>query len=426
MNINPSNWPIFAQRISGDSKPEEYNEAAVDRLMDVMDDYVVRVKGVRPQFDARNSIERIFFQNREEAQYYEDTERRYLEKKAKLAERLGIDFDKGGGIWALVLLNERCRAAEYCRRYHIAQKMRDAVASGKYAAVAAVKNKNTLIAVVRILVEEYGISRDSISLVWGGAPSKANEKQKARAEIKKNEEALKLAGVNVDELLKTLDLEYEDDVVDEELPKHLRLGAQSREERQKEIDRFQSGRSLFCIYTFKAGGVGLSLHHTDEMTTQWDSTAPGYAEWRIKIDDWNMRVHEKNRVAPGKCRRKESGYAFEEDIPFIPVRPRINYVAPTYSAIELVQALGRCPRLTSLSDTIQKLLFYGGTVEDGVARVVSVKLRCLSKVVRQKEKWEDVITVGNSGRAVEEHIEKTANLADDSPDDLGGEEEEEE
>ena len=153
----------------------------------------------------------------------------------------------------------------------------------------------------------------------------------------------------------------------------LRLGAQDPLERQREIDRFQKGKSLYCFFTFKSGGVGLSLHHTDDLTTF-------------------------------KCRRKESGYVVEEDIPLVPTRQRELFCAVTYSAIELVQGLGRCARLTSLSDTKQTVLFYRGTIEEQIAYVVSVKLKCLRKVTRggKMDSWEDVIMGGLSKERAQE------------------------
>lgn len=392
--LSNATWPTYAAAISAPSPPSEYNEAAVERLTKDLEPYIKRVRGVRPQFDAINSIELIDFETDDERKYYEDTERRYYEKKAKLAEKLGKDLgDDGsaGGIWALVLLNERCMAAEYCRRYHLAKKMKHAVDNG-YAAVCAVKYKNTLIAVVRILVEEYKISRDLISLVWGGGQTQLTAKQKSKAEIKAQADKLKEIGMDITSVLENLDLDEVEDRVLEEIPAHLRLGMQSKEERQREIDKFQMGKTLFCMYTFKAGGVGLSLHHSDELS-------------------------------PVKVRRKESGYAVEEDIPKVPIRPRANFVAPTYSAIELVQGLGRCPRLTSLSNTPQRLVYYRGTVEEDVARIVSGKLRCLSKVVRQREKWEDVIV--SNGASVVSHINNTKDVVDD-PDDLTASEEDDE
>lgn len=416
MKVNTNSWPTWSSFVASPSAPDEYNEASVERLMKKIEPHVVRVKGVRPQFDAINRIEKIYFKTDEERKYYDDTERRYLERKAKLAEKLGLDFDSGGGIWALVLLNERCRAAEYCRRYHIADKMEKAVKDG-FAAVAAVKYKNTLIAVVRILVEERGVPRDMISLVWGGGTTNLTKKQKTKKAITANVEALKAAGVDVDEMLKTFELEDVEDVVEQSIPAHLRLGAQSPIERQKEIDRFQSGRSHYCLFTFKAGGVGLSLHHSDELTTTYNVNAPGYAQWKQGLDAWNDRQEPKNKVRLGKCRQKDSGYAWEEDIPFIPVRPRKSYIAPTYSAIELVQSLGRCPRLNSLSVTEQVLLFYGNTVEDDVSWIVSAKLKCVAKIVRQRESWQDVIE--HRGKAVvEAHIKASEGLVDADDDDI--------
>ena len=53
---------------------------------------------------------------------------------------------------------------------------------------------------------------------------------------------------------------------------------------------------------------------------------------------------DAKRIRAGKCRRKESGYAVEGDIKFIPTRPREVYLSTTYSAIELVQGLAKVTR----------------------------------------------------------------------------------
>jgi hypothetical protein len=213
---------------------------------------------------------------------------------------------------------------------------------------------------VQILNEKYGISRDNISLIWGGGAKVASEKQKKKANLKANAEvmaALKSRGIDIEDL--GFD-DVDDFIPSMKPPEHLRLGIQSKVERQKEIDKFQSGKSLYCLYTFKSGGVGLSLHHTDEMT---------------KV----------------KCRRKKNGWVYIEDIPSIPTRQRVTFLSPTYSAIELVQGLGRAPRLTSFSDTSQTIIFYAGTIEARVKQIVDMKLRCLSKVVQTKESWSEVV-----------------------------------
>lgn len=390
LKVTTETWPTWSSIVAAPSSPDSYTEAAMERLTKKIEPYIVRVRGVRPQFDAQNYVTLIDFETEEEAKYYAETEKRYLEKKAKLAQDIESGEVENGGIWELVLMNERCMSAEFIRAPHLAKKMYEAWQQG-YAAVCAVKYKRTLIKVVQILMDKYGVSRDAISLIWGGGQTKLNKKQKLKSSLTAKTAALEALGMDVKKLMEEMALEQVEERVLEDIPEHYRLGAQSQEERQKEIDKFQSGKSEFCLYSFKAGGVGLSLHHTDEFTTQ-------------------------------KVRKKESGYAVEEDIPLIPVRPRKNFVAPTYSAIELVQGLGRCPRLTSLSHTIQELIFYNNTIEVDVAQIVQQKLRCLSKVVKMREKWADVID--NRG-ATKVHTENTKDLVDD-PDDLTNEEEEEE
>jgi len=380
--ISNLNWPTYAACIAGSaSNPEEYNEAAVERLTKDLESYIIRVRGVRPQFKAINSIKMIDFADAEEKKYYDETEERYIKEKAKLEQNIEAGLVEGGGIHHLVLLTKRAIAAEYCRRKHFVRFMVDSVKNG-YAAACAVKYKTTLIPMVKIMVEEYGIPRDQIALVWGGGQTQLTKKQKQKAEINEKADLLIKAGMDKDQVFTMLGLEDVEDRVLEELPEELRLGSQSLEERQREIDRFQSGRALYCIYTFKAGGVGLSLHHTDEQTKE-------------------------------KVRRQKSGYAVIEDIPKIPTRQRRTALSVAYSGIDMVQSIGRVPRLTSLSDTEQFCFLYNQTVEVDIAHVYSSKLRCLNKVVRNNESWMDIIMGSNRAQLVQEHIK---NDKDQDPD----------
>jgi hypothetical protein len=354
--LNDSTWPTYAAYICSGGNPEEYVEAHVERLMKDLKDYIVRVKGVRPQFESNNQVKLIDFRTPAERQFYEKAMQRFLERKAKNEK----DKSEGkGGINPLVILQQFSIAAEVCRAEYIADLMIAKQKEG-FAACAAVKWKPTLIAIEQFL-EAKGVKRDDISLIWGGGQTGLTKKQKTKAKLKQMKDKIEATGVSLEELIEDAELT---DVEDRELlnlPESSRLGAQNLEQRQEEIDRFQSGKSLYCIYTFKAGGVGLSLHHCDEMTTF-------------------------------KCRRKESGYAVEEDIPLVPTRPRFNVVAPTYSAMDMVQGLGRCPRLTSLSTTEQWMVLYkDAQVERDMADIVSQKLRCLSTVVMMRESWQDMI-----------------------------------
>ena len=273
---------------------------------------------------------------------------------------------------------------------------------------AAPKFKGTVIKIVQEL-EKMGVSRDNISLIWGGGQTQLNDKQKAIEAVKKKAEKLKAMGIDVEDMLKDMGLDDVEERVIEALPAHLRLGPQDPRQRQLEIDNFQSGKTEFCIYTLKAGGVGLSLHHTDELTKNWNTRHPKFKEWYDTI----LRLPEKQRPLPGKVRRKESGFAVEEDIPFIPVRQRETFCTVTYNAIELVQGVGRVPRLTSLSTTIQNVYCYQGTVEMDMAIIYSQKLKCLTYVVKVHEDWQDVMLNSNRKKVVQDLTSSTANAPED-------------
>lgn len=369
--LNKDNWEKYARIVSHPSAPDERNEAAIGRLMKDLEPYVVRVKGVRKQFNETNQVEKITFQSQDEADYYFQAWKRFLREKKKYEAGETSEHP-------FTILLKFSMAAEMCRKNILAERLYDSNKRGK-AAVMGCKWKGTIIAVSMILMQKFGVKREDISLIWGGGQTQLNKKQIAKKKIMAKADELKMVGMDIDQLLKDIDL---DEVEDRELvniPTEYKLGQQTLKSREEEKIRFQSGRSNYAMFTYKSGGVGLSLHHTDE-----------YTEF--------------------KCRRKKSGYVVEEDIPLVPTKQREGFFAPTYSPIELVQALGRLPRLTSLSETLQTLLFYTGTIEDDIADIVSLGLRCLSTVVQMREPWADVII---GAKTKEEIINQRKDYKDD-------------
>jgi superfamily II DNA or RNA helicase len=97
-------------------------------------------------------------------------------------------------------------------------------------------------------------------------------------------------------------------------------GGQADDERQDAIDSFQKNSCKVLVCQIQAGGVGLSLH------------------------DLNGR-------------------------------PRSSLICPTYSAIDLKQALGRIHRAGALSKAIQQIVFSSGSIEEKVMRRVRAKLK---------------------------------------------------
>lgn len=355
--LDKLHWASYASFIASPSDPLEFNEAATERLMKSIGDYIVDVKNVRPQFKAMNRIKMIDFDSSADRQRYDNAYDKYCEAVNKL------DGHTSSFAQLVEMLKFR-QEAELIRAPFLAREMHEQVERYGMAAVCATSFKATTAKVAAILYSEYKVPREKMSLIWGGsAVFSANKEEKYSSGDVHKILAEVLSGKEVDvRVLKKMRAQLLADIAGVgSLPPELKLGPQDYETRQEEIDRFQSGAATYCLFNFKSGGVGLSLHHSDELTEV-------------------------------KCRRKpESNYAYEEDIPKIPTRPRVTFLAPTYSAIEMVQGLGRAPRLTSLSDTHQMIVFYKGTVEVGVAGAVSAKLRCLKKVVRQKEDWNDII-----------------------------------
>jgi len=387
--LTEKNWDQFANDVAFPSKPDDYNATAVDRLTTLLDDYIVRVKGVKWQFNPINDYELIDFITKEGREFYKTAEERYFRRMAKLkAGDIPVSASKG---YLLAIMTQYNIAAESNpdRAKIIAQRMYHDAQEG-YAPVCAMKYKISISRIIKILMDEYKVKRSEISVIWGGSQVKLTKKQEAKKSLSGNDDllqALSDAGVKLEDIgLSDDDVTVKEQI---EFADELKLGTQDAKQRELERKNFLSGKTKYCLFSTKAGGVGLSLHHTDELTEF-------------------------------KCRRKPSGYAYEEDIPLVSTRPRCLYGPPCYSAIDVVQFLGRCGRLTSLSNTRQTLMFFRGTIEEKVAAIYSVKLKCLSRVVRNRESWEDVILCSNEEdreAAAMKYLQDTGNVAVDTDED---------
>lgn len=101
-------------------------------------------------------------------------------------------------------------------------------------------------------------------------------------------------------------------------------GGQGESEREAELARFNDNEVALIVLNNAAGGTGISLHDT----------------------------HGGN--------------------------PRVALISPTYSAKQLVQVLGRCPRAGGKTPVVQKLIYAAGTVEEKACQAVRAKLTCLT------------------------------------------------
>lgn len=100
-------------------------------------------------------------------------------------------------------------------------------------------------------------------------------------------------------------------------------GDQSAEDRERNIQAFQTNKVHVIVINLRAGGVGVSLHD----------------------------LHG---------------------------RPRTALISPSWSAVDLKQALGRIWRAGGVSGSVQHILYARGTVEERVAEMLEAKLRRLT------------------------------------------------
>jgi hypothetical protein len=103
-------------------------------------------------------------------------------------------------------------------------------------------------------------------------------------------------------------------------------GGQKADERQLVVDRFSSDANHVVLCNIAAGGLGVSLHD-------------------------------------------QRG-----------VRPRTAIISPTFNAKDLLQTLGRVDRAGSKSQSVQRILFAAGTVEEKVETSVRLKLKNLAEL----------------------------------------------
>lgn len=102
-------------------------------------------------------------------------------------------------------------------------------------------------------------------------------------------------------------------------------GDQTIDERQINIDNFQSNRTNILISIITAGGVGISLHD----------------------------LHGK---------------------------PRMSIISPSWTATDVVQALGRIHRAGSKSPALQRIVYIANTYEENICKMIDTKLETLSFV----------------------------------------------
>ena len=124
--------------------------------------------------------------------------------------------------------------------------------------------------------------------------------------------------VNFTQTLKTIaDLLHTNSIV---------YGEQDYNDRIKIIEDFQSNKTNIIILNIKAGGIGISLHD----------------------------------IYGG--------------------HPRVSLISPTWSSLDLVQALGRIHRAGGKTKSLQRIIYTANTIEERIAEKIKIKLKNINSI----------------------------------------------
>jgi len=340
--VTNTNWTTFARQIASPFDPELYSVEAIKQLANFMEPYIVRIDAINPEHKAYNSVMAMNFKSKEQADYYYNALKRYNEEKARLESDGNLNAAQLR-IALLATFTILRKAAEYCKCEQIAEWMNFTYKKG-FAPLVVVAFKGTITKVVRILIEEYGWTREEISLIWGGSTETLSKKKKVAKRIMENKEMMEQIMGDLGVSLEDLGVRLEDmeQKTDEQLlfEKVHKLSSQSIDQRHEEKMRFQRQDSKGMLITFKAGGKGLSAHHEHK---------------------------------------------------YPKAKPRRTLLSPVYSEKEMIQGLGRGPRITSASDTYQVMCYFARTIEEDVKERFIMKAKCMQEIIRLDDNWMDIL-----------------------------------
>lgn len=356
--ITNAEWPRIAKRIASPANPEDYCKAAIKRLLREFSDYIVPFRNVRRKHKSHLITEVMDFETEADKAAYRKAWEYYLEQKAKI---MGAGDDlKNSRFLILVQFLKFRQAAELIRSFTMARRMYEAWHMGGFAPVYAANFKASIAKTVSILCSDFNVPRSKISLIWGGDAAYGGG-GKDKLYTKEQIHDILAACIRGEDVplktLKTIQAQLTAEGAGlADLPAEYELGAQSRKERWSEIQKFQSGESQFCFFSYKSGGAGLSLH--------------------------------QNKPT---------------------LRPRKQFNSPTYNEMEMQQAEGRTLRLTSLSDVDIITMVYRGTIEVPVMQRVTAKRQCLNVVMGH---GTDKVIAGEIADAHSRELEAIINMLD--------------
>jgi len=353
-HVSRETFPEFARTLTLGADPRQANAAALERWGAAIGDRFVKPPGDPQKVKALNKVKLFEITDEANKNMLKNAMKNYLEA----LERTGRSIDPQGQV--MVAFMVMARAAELAT---VDTWVADAIHAHQngYAPVIAIRFTETLKELVMKLCDsEYfkskGLTKDKISLIWGG--NKEIKPEELLPETRAAEIAAKMGmwildnptearkpkaddiGISKEEFRAFhKGIKYTSERIFREMTKdafaarneklrEMKLHNQNQKERHENVQDFLNGATEFCIYTLSSGGTGISLDHRFQYT-----------------------------------------------------RPRKVLSTLTYWAEEVAQALGRCVRITTLTDTLQEIYVPEGTLlSDHMAPKLARKLKSIDAI----------------------------------------------
>lgn len=352
--LNRETFPEFARTLCLGADPRSANAAALERWGAALGDRFVKPPGDPQKVKALNKVKLFEITDPANKAMLKNAMKNYLEA----LERTGRSIDPQGQV--MVAFMVMARAAELAS---VDTWVADAIEAHRngYAPVIAIRFTETLKELVMKLCEsdyfkQHNLTKDKISLIWGG--NREIKPEELLPEARAAEIAAKMGMWildNPDEARKPKaedigiskeefrafhkGIKYTSERIFREMTKdafaarnerlrEMKLHNQNQKERHENVQAFLNGETEFCIYTLSSGGTGISLDHRYQHT-----------------------------------------------------RPRRVMSTMTYWAEEFAQALGRCVRITTITDTLQEIYVPEGTIlSDHMAPKLARKLKSVDAI----------------------------------------------
>jgi len=345
--LSHNNWKEFAWSVGG-SDPMKSNDAAAGRVKEWFGPAIINVPNDPRKFKSYRSIKMLKMRE-EDRPSYEQAQEAWLEA----CERKGkIPSERGRVLAATTMFR---KAEERIKAPYFADLAIEAHNEG-FAPVVGVSFIDTIKRIAERLTRQ-GHKRENMSIIWGGEKLITDDMVYTLEEFMRMQKRVERLENGVYDLDRAEAAKYrrtlkhfterwmikespEDQRARIEWLREMKLEAQSLEQQQEEIDRFQSGKTEFCLFTLPAGGTGVSLDHRYEH-----------------------------------------------------VRPRKTFGTITFYMEEIIQFFGRAYRgPTTISDVHQYSVFFENTiVADVVAPALARKLKVHNKFTGANSNFEDLL-----------------------------------